>query len=79
MAWRGKITEISQMDSGGDVEVKFDVYKGSVLKYPNLIVHGLPSEIVDNIKIRVNDIKRETNRLLDISVGQEIEISEEQI
>jgi len=73
--WTSKITSMSDIDSSGNVEITFDVYRKDKVLFSGLTTRGASSgEIEENIKSVMLKYKEAQQSLIKVKVGDVISI-----
>jgi hypothetical protein len=73
--WTSTITSISEIDSSGNVEVLFDVYRKDKPMFQNLVTRGNSSDqIEEQIKSIMRGYKEAQQSLIKVKVGDVISL-----
>jgi hypothetical protein len=70
--YKAIITNLSELDSSGRINVRFDAFKDDELLYANLEVETLASGVEDTVRDRLGSLKQEVEAADSLSVGSEI-------
>lgn len=74
--WRGVVLKVSQVDSGGNMELVFDIIDantGEVI-HPTLTVTGTPDDIIQRAQTVAAELRLKTEQAEGIKAGDEFEI-----
>lgn len=74
--WRGVVLKVSQVDSGGNMELVFDIIDantGEVI-HPTLTVTGTPDDIIQRAQTVAAELKLKTEQAEGIKAGDEFEV-----
>lgn len=74
--WRGVVQKVSQVDSGGNIELVFDIIDtntGTVI-YPGLTVTGSPDDLIKRARTIATELRLKVEQAETIKAGDEFEI-----
>lgn len=74
--WRGKIIKLSEVDSGGNIEMIFDILDantGEVI-HPAISVTGSPDDIIRRAQAMAIELRMKKEQAETIKAGDEFEI-----
>lgn len=72
--WVAVIKAVSDVDSGGGMEVIVDYLQDDVVVYPDIQINGNPENILKNVQTRGAELKQNKVQAVQIKVGDRIEI-----
>jgi hypothetical protein len=72
--WKAKIIDKSQVDSGGNIEVVYQVKKGTNIVYDNLRITSTPTNYHDDVARRASDLVNSVKQADAIVVPETIDL-----
>lgn len=74
--WRGVVAKVSKVDSGGNMDILFDIVDNETGKviYPGLSVTGSPEGIIKRAQMIAAELRLKKEQAEAIKVGDEFEV-----
>lgn len=72
--WTAVVKAVSDVDSGGNMEIIVDYLQDDVVVYPSIQISGTPDNILANTQARGAELKQNKVQAVQIKVGDRINI-----
>ena len=76
MAYKAVITQVSSVDTSGNMTATFDLKKNSTVLYPSLECSGQADDVLDMVTEKCNELSTQIREAKKIKVGDAIDIEE---
>lgn len=73
-AWTAQVTQVSQVDASGRMDITVDYFQDGEVVYPNVSLSGSPESIVQTVQARGMELKNQKVQATQIRVGDVIEV-----